>query len=481
MKYLFSIITSFILLLLFSLMISASLSLSTTNDDSRIFDKEAYLNTPLSPAIKSIRPSVFYSMIEHLPNFKNQSLLAGKTEYITALASSLKFMHDFDENDIYVEDMLCSPCYIKNYIDTNRISGDTLSVSVNKVLFHIMNEGCLPVSIVPISYNCENITIPNGYDKHKKNFKVNLYRLTKDFGKMTDKELEEQLEDWLYNKKSVISISLSLPEWGNYIIDDLLIDTEEAEKILEYYVGDDLDDVWQLKEAVLNNYSPNNYIGKALYVAGYDADNRRIAVVDGFIRNNQEYFEITYEAVKMLFFENYILTGTGQTNTSQVVIDIKVKDRGDFKYTEVSKNYDTKRDLFFINHQFKNRSRLMLILHSNYEPMYFYIFNITKNEVNLIYPLNDDFNHLIPEMPVILEDRYKGFLINGNSGKEYIAILFSKTKYDKNSIVKENITNLNDLSDKGDFIKNIFAKEIINDYYYNEENLIHILEYNIIR
>ncbi len=238
--------------------------------------------------------------------------------------------------------------------------------------------------------------------------------------------------------------------------------------------------MWQLKEAVLNNYSPNNYIGKALYVAGYDADNRRIAVVDGFIRNNQEYFEITYEAVKMLFFENYILTGTGQTDTSQVVIDIKVKDRGDFKYTEVSKNYDTKRDLFFINHQFKNRSRLMLILHSNYEPMYFYVFNITKNEVNLIYPLNDDFNRLIPEMPVILEDRYKGFLINGNSGKEYIAILFSKTKYDKNSIVKENITNLNDLSDKGGFIKNIFAKEIINDYY-NEENLIHILEYNIIR
>lgn len=446
--------------------------------NKNIFNKEAYEKLIYAPTPKDARPEISsIDNINNIPYMDFINMIPGNLEKVTSLAISMIHMENIG-NVYYNDTSLCSPCYIKSLLqkDYKYKTYDAINI--------LSETGCMPLDLMPLTERgCVNSTIPSGYEQRIEKFKAKIFALINVYGELSENNIKNTFEEWLFNKKYIVVSMLVNDEWKDYIKDDYTLTENEAEKILESYAVAN-ETLLMIKDRIRNTIDDSSIKGYSLILGGYNSKERYFQAVTGTKWGENDYFKLSYEAAKLLIMEAYGIIPKDKATTSDIRMNVNVKNRyikGSRGYTPININYDRKRDVYKLDYAIMDGTRIQFYLESYYDKYNINIFNATEDNTKQIFSTpTEDYDMLSPDIPITLMSRKTGFLIKGDDETtELFILLLSKNDIEGELLKSENITidNIESVTKK-EIVDNLFTNEVINNYNSNN-SLIYIYQYKI--
>lgn len=400
-----------------------------------VFDKQSYEKTERSISPKFLRRAV--APLENNIDLSNKMPKAGKQGKQNSCVGwavgyayrSYQRLRENNQRWDYEEDELCSPAFIYNTLNLRRSqeTGQPIEdrgTSVESAMKLLMEEGCLPMSVMPYDENDFTKMPPDGHNDLRSQFQIPSYqRLTQNFGddRFGDKDLEQikaALSDADNNDGVPVEMSILVDRaWDRYITHERFSEknlTNAAKYILNKSEA----------ERVRNNYENGKAYGHAVLIVGYD-DNFTVEYTDVSTKNhiketgafrilnswgsdwaNEGYFWMTYNAVKASGMEAYRIgknpdlpdvkgkegMQVGMAMTEALTLGAKIEKKvfGN-KVALVSKEciYNSESGFFKVDYDFEIDTKFKLYMSFNDEYSV-YVVNVTPDgRIRELFPYPD--------------------------------------------------------------------------------------------
>jgi hypothetical protein len=484
-----------------------------------VFDKQSYEKTERSISPKFLRRSV--TPLESKIDLSNKMPEAGKQGKQNSCVGwavgyayrSYQRLRENNQRWDYDDDELCSPAYIYNTLNLRKSSetGQPLEdrgTSVESAMKLLMEDGCLPMSIMPYDESDFTKEPPDGYNDLQNQFRIPSYqRLTQNFGDkhFEDKDLQQikaALSDSDNNDGVPVEMSILVDRaWDRYITNDRFSEknfTNDAVHILNKTEA----------ERVRKNYENGRAYGHAVLIVGYD-DNFTIEYTNASTKETMKekgafrilnswgsdwaddgYFWMTYDAAKTTGMEAYRIgknpdlpdvegkegmqVGMAMTEALSLGAKIEKKVFGN-KIVMVSKEcvFNSDTGFFRVDYDFEIDTKFRLYMRFNDEYSV-YVLNITPDgRIRELFPypdneeITDVSNWVYAGQEYIFpprDNKVYSFKPDGPTGRELYVVILSDRQLTYDDVVQTaSIPNIDSIQSVDTLIEKALPKLLDDD------------------